>query len=379
VRARSGAARAGTLATAHGPLETPAFLPVGTHAAVRGLTPAELLGVGVQGILANTYHLLLRPGAEVVERLGGLHRFMSWPGPILTDSGGYQLYSLDHLSKRSEEGVEFRSPVDGTLHRLTPETAIELQERLGADLVVVLDEFEPIAPEPGPDAEARARELALRTLRWAARGLARHRRGDQLLFGIVQGGGLAALRQESARATAALGFRAFAIGGLGVGEPPELRGELLGAALAPLPDPAPRYLMGLGRPEDLVAAVAAGVDLFDCVVPTRHGRHGVAFTARGPVQVRNARWREEQGPLDPDCACPVCTSFSAAYVRHLLVANEMLGPRLLSHHNLAFYSRLMRQMREAIDAGRFAEWRDAWEASYSPEPGNPSAATESPA
>ena len=356
--------RVGRFETPHGPLETPAFLPVATHGAVRGVTPDELRGVGVDAVLANTYHLHLRPGQTLVARMGGLHRFMGWDGPLLTDSGGFQLYSLDHLCERSEEGVRFKSPADGSEHFLSPESSIAIQEQLGADLCVVLDEFEPIAQTPDPETEPRVRALMERTLRWAARCRAAHARRDQLLFGIVQGGGFENLRAESAVRTAELGFGAFAIGGLGVGETAPLRGELLSQAIAPLPEAAPRYAMGLGMPEDLVLAVARGVDLFDCVVPTRHGRHGSAFTDRGRVNVRNARFRDDPRPLDARCSCPACTGFSRAYLRHLVVSNEMLGARLLTLHNVAYYMKLLSDMREAIREDRFETWRAAWRKHY---------------
>ncbi len=362
--ARARGPRTGRLETPHGPLETPAFLPVATHGAVRGVTPDELSSVGVGGVLANTYHLHLRPGEKRIAGLGGLHRFMGWHGPLLTDSGGFQLYSLDHLCERSEEGVRFKSPVDGSEHFLSPESSIAIQEQLGADLVVVLDEFEPIPLAPDPASAPRVRELMERTLRWAARCREVHRRHDQLLFGIVQGGGFEDLRAESAARTAELGFGAFAIGGLGVGETAPLRGELLECAIAPLPEAALRYGMGLGMPGDLVEAVALGVDLFDCVVPTRHGRHGSAFTERGRVHLRNARFRDDPRPLDPHCPCPACESYSRAYLRHLVVSNEMLGARLLSLHNIAYYMRLMTEMRAAIAEARFEDWREGWVARY---------------
>ncbi|MBW2416854.1 MAG: tRNA guanosine(34) transglycosylase Tgt [Deltaproteobacteria bacterium] len=359
-RARSGAARTGRLVTPHGVLDTPAFFPVGTYGAVRGLTPEELRQVGVQGVLANTYHLHLRPGEETVRKLGGLHGFMGWDGPMLTDSGGYQLYSLD-LSERSEEGVRFRSPIDGSERFLSPETAIGIQEALGADLIVQLDEFEPIADRVD---EARVRQMLERTLRWGERCQRAKQRSDQWLFGIVQGGGSEKLRRESAARTRALGFDAFAIGGLGVGESPERRWDLLDAALEPLPDEAPHYLMGLGTPDDLVAAVARGVDLFDCVIPTRHGRHGWVFTDRGPLNLRNARFREDVSPIEEDCPCPVCTRFSRAYLRHLIVTEEALGARLSSLHNLAFYMRLLARARDAITGGAFDGWSREWRAQY---------------
>ncbi len=366
-RSSEGPARVGCLHTPHGKLDTPAFLPVGTYAVVRGLTPEELQGVGVHGILANTYHLHLRPGEDVIARLGGLHGFMGWSGPILTDSGGFQLYSLDHLCRRSEEGVHFKSPIDGSQRFLSPERCIQVQEALGADLIVTLDEFEPIPVDPDTSDEARVRALLERTLRWAQRGQAAQRRSDQLLFGIVQGGGFETLRAESAERTRALGFRAFAIGGLGLGEAPQRRAALLEAALAPLPASEPRYLMGLGTPHDLIEAVARGVDLFDCVLPTRHGRHGAVFTHTGRLNLRNARFREDPEPVDAQCTCSVCTRYSRAYLRHLILSGEMLGPRLLALHNLAFYMRLLERAREAIREGRFEEWRDAWQRCYRPD------------
>ena len=363
-RASDGAARTGLLHTPHGVLETPAFFPVATFGAVRGLAPDELLRVGVQGVLANTYHLHLRPGEELVASLGGLHRFVGWDGPMLTDSGGFQVFSLDAFCKRSEEGVEFKSPHDGSTVFLTPEKAVQIQERLGADLIVVLDEFGEIGAGESLD---KTRASLERTLRWAARGQAVRTRGDQLLFGIIQGGGSPELRAESAGRTAALGFGAYAIGGLGVGESAGVRSELIAHCLAPLPAPAPRYLMGLGLPEDLVAAVTRGVDLFDCVVPTRHGRHGSVFTSRGRLNLRNARHREEQAAIDPDCRCPVCGRFSRAYLRHLLGAGDALAARLLSLHNLAYYMTLLRQLREAIETGRLAAFSSEWRARYAEE------------
>jgi len=366
VRARDGAARVGRLTTPHGVLETPAFFPVATFGAVRGLAPDELLRVGVQGVLANTYHLHLRPGEERVAALGGLHGFMGWSGPMLTDSGGFQVFSLDAFCRRSEEGVEFKSPHDGSTVFLTPEKAVEIQEKLGADLIVVLDEFgEPGTSESGNEPATRA--SLERTLRWAARGQAVRRRSDQLLFGIIQGGGSPELRVESATRTAALGFGAFAIGGLGLGESADARAELVTHSLGPLPASAPRYLMGLGLPRDLVSAVARGVDLFDCVVPTRHGRHGSVFTSRGRLNLRNARHRDEPGPIDPDCVCPVCARFSRAYLRHLLGAGDALAARLLSLHNLAYYMKLLRDLREAIEAGRFEAAVSDWRARYAEE------------
>jgi queuine tRNA-ribosyltransferase len=358
--------RAARLETAHGPLETPAFFPVGTYGAVRGLAPDELRGVGVQGVLSNTYHLHLRPGEALVEELGGLHGFMGWSGPILTDSGGFQLHSLEHKLSRDEDGVRFQSPIDGSARSLSPESSVEIQQRLGADLICVLDEFEPVPVDPDVDPGARERAVASveRTLRWAERGHAAHAREDQWLFGIVQGGGFDDLRGSCAERLAALGFRAFAVGGLGLGESGELRKRLTAASISPLPAHAPRYLMGIGEPPDLVDAVEVGIDLFDCVVPTRHGRHGGAYTADGTLNLRNARFRSDSAPIDPDCACPACRGHSRAYLRHLLASGEALGARLLSLHNIAFYMGLMRAMREAIVEGNFESWSKSWRARY---------------
>jgi queuine tRNA-ribosyltransferase len=357
-RASGSAARAGRLQTAHGPLETPVFFPVGTFGAVRGISALDLRQIGAQGVLANTYHLHLRPGEDVVAELGGLHGFMSWPGPILTDSGGFQIHSLDHLARCEEDGVRFRSPLDGSIHFLTPESCMAIQEALGADLIVTLDELDPVsAANPlGDEQRARARAVLERTWRWARRGLAAHRRTDQMLFGIVQGGGDPALRRESAERTAELGFRAYAIGGLGLGEAPDLRDQLLEASLSGLPCEVPHYMMGIGRPEDLIRAVARGVDLFDCVLPTRNGRHGTAFTATGSVNLRAARYRRDPDPIEPGCPCPACGHYSRAYLRHLLKIGEALGSRMVALHNLAFYLRLMREARAAILEDHFESW-----------------------
>ena len=376
-RARDGAFRTGRLETPHGTIDTPAFVPVGTHGAVRGLTPDELEELGVQAVLANTYHLHLRPGEETVARLGGLHRFMGWSRPLLTDSGGFQLFSLEHLFQSTERGVRFRSPVDGTLHAMTPEDCIRIQERLGADLIVTLDEFEAIRPGKQAADRSRARALAERTLRWADRGRGSHTRSDQLLFGILQGSGFVDLRRESAARTAELGFRAFAVGGLGVGEPVALRDEILGVVVESLPEDAPRYLMGIGTPPDLVRAVERGVDLFDCVVPTRHARHGSVFTRQGRLKIRNAAHREDSAPLDPECGCRVCRRFSRAYLRHLFVSKEMLAPRLLSYHNLAFFMDLFRDLRQALESDRFGAWSRTWRERYGE--GGSSSATHSAA
>jgi queuine tRNA-ribosyltransferase len=352
ILARDGPARRGRLHTPHGVVDTPAFLPVATYGAVRGVEAATLESLGAQILLANTYHLHERPGEDVVARLGGLHGFTGWGKPWLTDSGGFQVTSLAGRVRVDETGVAFASPLDGRRRLLTPERAVEVQEALGADLAVVLDECRPLARDA--DAELASRVAMERTLRWAERSRRAHRRPDQALFGIVQGGVSRDLRAASARALAGIGFEGYAHGGLGLGESPALRAELVAETHAALPAAAPRYLMGIGRPADLVACVAAGVDLFDCVVPTRHARHGVLFTREGALPVRNARFREDARPPEAGCDCPTCTRHSRAYIHHCLRANEMLGARLASVHNLRFTLRLLEEARAAIAAGGFA-------------------------
>jgi len=355
VRATDGSARTGRLRTPHGNVDTPAFMPVATLGAVRGVGPDDLAGLGAQILLANTYHLHERPGEAVVARMGGLQGFTGWRGPWLTDSGGYQVTSLAERSRVDEDGVTFTSPLDGRRRTLTPESAVAIQEALGADIAMVLDECQPaVAGESG---DLRARAAAARTLRWAERCIAARRRPQQALFGIVQGGASEALRRESARGTAALGFDGYAHGGLGLGEEPARRRDLIAVATAELPPPAPRYLMGIGHPADLVDAIAEGVDLFDCVIPTRHARHGVLYTSEGLLKIRNARYREDPAPPDPDCDCPTCARHSRAYLRHLLHVNEALGARLATLHNLRFYLRLLAEARAAIAAGSFASLR----------------------
>jgi len=360
--ARDGAARTGRLRTPHGEVETPAFMPVATFGAVRGLAPDELRDAGARMLLANTYHLHERPGEDVVARAGGLHGFTGWRGPWLTDSGGYQVTSLADRVRVDEEGVAFTSALDGARRHLSPERAVAVQESLGPDFAVALDECVPaLADGEAPQgSERRAREAMERTLRWAERSRRAHRRPDQALFGIVQGGALPALRRESARRTAALGFDAHAHGGLGLGEAPALRDELVAVVHEELPPALPRYLMGLGRPEDLIHAVAQGVDLFDCVLPTRNGRHGFLFTQHGVLRVRNARYREDPAPPEADCDCPACSRHSRAYLRHLIHGGEALGARLCSLHNLRFYFRLLAEARRAIAGGRFEAFRRDW-------------------
>jgi len=360
ILARDGEARCGLLRTPHGPVETPAFMPVATYGAVRGIGPGELEAVGAQILLANTYHLHERPGETVVAALGGLHAFSGWRRPWLCDSGGFQVTSLADRVELDEGGVTFRSPLDGQRRRLTPEQAVAIQEELGADVAMALDECRAPAPPPGPPGSAATlatRAAMERTLRWAERCRRAHRRRETALFGIVQGGSSESLRRASARGTAALEFDGYAHGGLGLGEAPEARGALIAAVHAELPAQAPRYAMGIGRPEDVLDAVAAGVDLFDCVLPTRNGRHGVLYTSEGVLRVTNARFRDDPEPPDPACDCPTCRHHSRAYLCHLLRTGEMLGARLASLHNLRFYLRLLEEARRAIAAGTLASLR----------------------
>ena len=354
--ATDGAARRGRVATAHGTIETPAFMPVGTAATVKGMTPEGVRGTGAEILLCNTYHLMLRPGAERVGRLGGLHRFMNWPGPILTDSGGYQVMSLAGLRKMDEEGVRFRSHLDGSIHLLTPERSIGIQRALDATITMAFDECTPY-----PATQAQAEASMRLSMRWARRSRdAFVAREGYAIFGIVQGGVYPELRAESAAALRAIGFHGYAVGGLAVGEPAAERNATLEATTPLLPAEAPRYLMGVGKPVDIVEAVARGIDMFDCVLPTRSGRTSQAWTSEGPLNMRNARFAEDDGPLDPRCGCPACRGYSRAYIHHLVKAGEMLGPMLLTQHNLTFYQDLMRGMREAIADGRFDAFRAAF-------------------
>jgi len=347
VEHRDGAARAGVLLTPHGPVATPAFMPVGTRGTVRALDSRDLREAGAEMVLANTYHLMLRPGAEVVERLGGLHGFMAWDGPILTDSGGYQVISLE--PRVDEDGVAFRSTYDGAAVRLTPEGAVAVQERLGPDVAMVLD-----VPVALPAPRDRVRRAMERTLRWAERAQAVHRRPDQALFGIVQGGTDPGLRAESAAAIAGLGFPGFGIGGLAVGEAMEDRHAALEAAVGALPAGSVRYLMGLGDTEGVLGAVTRGCDLFDCVWPTRLARHGKVLSRLGDYAVRRAEFAEAEGPIDPECPCLTCRRYSLGYLRHLRVTEELLGHRLLSIHNLTYTLSLLAGARRAIAAREFA-------------------------
>jgi queuine tRNA-ribosyltransferase len=352
-------ARAGELHTPHGIVPTPIFMPVGTQATVKTTTPMQLEEVGAKMILGNAYHLGLRPGDDLIARMGGLHKFMNWNRPILTDSGGFQVFSLGDLRTVSESGVVFQSHLDGKEIFLTPERCMEIENNLGADVMMILDECPPF-----PTEKAVARASMERTLGWAARCKQAHAREDQALFGIIQGCTYPDLRAECADRMVALDFPGYAIGGLSVGEGPDLMCEMVGAAIPRLPKHKPRYLMGVGRPEDLLAGVGLGVDMFDCVIPTRCGRNGLAFTSQGRVKLRNLEHRESQEPIDPDCDCPACRHFTRAYIRHLLVAGEILGLTLMTLHNIRFYVRLMEGMRAAILEGRFSDFVAAHEAVY---------------
>ena len=347
VEARAGAARTGVLRTAHGEVHTPAFMPVGTHATVRALHPDEVRRSGAEILLCNAYHLGLRPGVEVIEDAGGLHAFMGWDLPILTDSGGYQLVSLAGVARVDDDGADFISPYDGSRLRVTPESAVSLQQRLGADVIMCLDH--PVAWGAGDPAVRAATE---RTHRWAERCRAAHPGGGRLLFGIVQGGFDAGLRRESARRIAALDFDGIAVGGLSVGEPIDVMLAMTAASLAELPEERPRYFMGLGTDAELVAAVALGVDMFDCVVPTRLARNATALVPGGRLSLRNAAYRDDARPIDDRCPCAACERFSRAYLRHLFAAGEILAHRLLSVHNLTHLGRLMGEVRAAIRGGR---------------------------
>lgn len=347
-QAAGSRARVGRLTLAHGDVATPAFMPVATHGSVKGLTPRDLRECGAEIVLSNAYHLSLRPGADVIARLGGLHRFMGWDGPILTDSGGYQVFSLATLARVREEGVDFRSHLDGSAHFLGPEEAIRIQEALGSDVAMVLDEC------PAGDASRDAVQAATeRSVRWAARAAAMRSRADQAVFGIVQGGTDLALRAESARATVAIGFDGYALGGLSVGEPRAATWAVAAATAPLLPVDRPRYFMGTGTPEDLARLVGAGIDLFDCVLPTRHARNGTLFTSAGTLVLRHSRHTDDPRPPDERCACYTCSHFSRAYLRHLHMAREPLAVTLNTMHNVSFYERLMRDMRAAIATDAF--------------------------
>ncbi len=345
-----GAARRGRLTLAHGVVETPAFMPVGTYGTVKSMTPEELLAVGAQIVLGNTFHLMLRPGPAIIEAHGGLHGFMHWQQPILTDSGGFQVFSLAELRKISEEGVRFQSPLDGSEVHLTPEGSMDMQRTLRADIAMAFDDCTPY-----PASEAQARESMERSMRWAARGHAHYYRDEPPggLFGIVQGGMHTALRLASLESLMQRNWPGFALGGLAVGEPEAERLRVLEEVVPHMPADRPRYLMGVGFPEDIVAAVARGIDMFDCVIPTRHARNGHLFTTTGVINIRNSSHATDLSPIDPQCSCYTCAHYSRSYLRHLDRCNEILGSRLNTLHNLHFYQQLMRSIRAALEEGRF--------------------------
>ena len=349
-----GAARAGVLRTAHGTIPTPIFMPVGTVGSVKALAPDDLAAIGAPIILGNTYHLYLRPGDELVHRRGGLHKFASWPGSILTDSGGFQVFSLSSLRKIREEGVEFRSHLDGSKHLFTPEKVLEIQRNLNSDIMMVLDECVPF----GADYAYTEKSLAL-TTRWAKRAMDAYPPGSahNLMFGITQGGFYKDLRERSVNELCAMDFDGFAIGGLSVGEPKDKMYDLLYHTAPLLPGEKPRYLMGVGTPLDIATGIHAGVDMFDCVLPTRIARHGLAMTSHGRVNIKNARYERDWEPLDPECDCYTCRNYSKAYLRHLFKAGEMLSAMLLSNHNLHFLVNMMKNIRKAIEEGRFTEYK----------------------
>ena len=346
-------ARCGRLETPHGSIQTPVFMPVGTAGTVKTLSPEELKALGVEIILSNAYHLYLRPGHQLIAELGGLHRFISWDRPILTDSGGYQVFSLAELCKVTEEGATFQSHLDGSLHFFSPEFVIEIQEALGADIIMTLDECLPY-----PSSREATREALDRTIQWARRSKEAHQRRDQILFGIVQGGFYPELRREATLRLLELGFEGYALGGLSVGETPAMLREVVDQVVPLLPEERPRYLMGVGMPEDLLECVIRGIDMFDCVIPTRHARTGWLFTTFGRVVIKNAQYARDESPIDPACDCTTCRHFSRAYLRHLFMAQETLALRLNTIHNLHYYLRLMEQIRQAIREGRLMQYRE---------------------
>ncbi len=347
---RDGAARRGVLELAHGRVETPAFMPVGTYGTVKAMSPLELEGMGAQIVLGNTFHLWLRPGTDVIEKHGGLHRFMGWNRPILTDSGGFQVFSLDTLRKISEEGVRFASPINGDRLFLTPEQSMRIQKSLDSDIVMAFDECTPY-----PATEKQAKKSMELSMRWAERSRRAHEGNSNALFAIVQGSTFEALRTASLETLTNIGFDGYALGGLAVGEPKQDRDRVIAHLMPLMPADRPRYLMGMGTPEDLIEAVSKGVDMFDCVLPTRNARNGWLFTRVGDVKIRNAKYRDDARPLDECCGCYACRNFTRAYLYHLQKANEILGARLNTIHNLHYYLGLMRELREAIAGGRLAD------------------------
>ncbi len=354
-------ARAGMLNTPHGSVSTPAFMPLATQGSVKTLSPADLRDVGAEMILGNTYHLYLRPGSQIVKQLGGLHKFMAWDSPMLTDSGGFQVFSLAHLREITDEGVRFQSHIDGSEHFLPPELAIDIQEELGADIIMAFDECVAYT-----DDVPLMREAMRRTHVWAERCLSRHRREDQALFGIVQGGTSPELRRESAKHLVSLDFPGYAIGGLSVGEPKHLMYSIARETAALLPEEKPRYLMGVGSPEDLLECVSYGIDMFDCALPTRIARNGAFLTRNGRLNISNSRFKDQSAPVDPYCNCYTCRTFSAAYLHHLFKCDELLAYRLATIHNLHFILDLMSAMHLAIQEGIFAEFKENFLANYQP-------------
>ncbi len=352
-------ARTGHLETTHGTIRTPVFVPVGSQATVKSLTPDDLHGIGFQVLLANAYHLYLRPGVEIVREAGGLHEFMAWDRALLTDSGGFQVFSLASLRTIDDEGVTFRSHIDGSEHRLTPEKSVQIQEGLGADIIMVLDDV-----AAGGSEGARLRQALDRTHRWAERCLSAKQRNDQLMFAIVQGGGDTELRKMSARTLGTLDFPGYAVGGLSVGEPKEVMYRVLRETVPILPIDRPRYLMGVGSPEDIVEAVWCGIDMFDCVLPTRVARNGAVYTRDGRYSVKHSSLKSEWAAIDPECACYTCRTFSSAYLHHLFKCDELLAYRLATIHNLSFFQRLMQDIGTAIDVGRFESFRDEFRQRY---------------
>ena len=352
--ATDGDARAGVFHTPHGDIPTPTFAPVGTQATVKAVTPAQLSEIGTSLVLSNTYHLFLRPGADLVEEMGGLHKFMNWPNPILTDSGGFQVFSLAKMRKIDENGVTFKSHIDGSTRRLTPETSIEVQEKLGADIIMTFDECAP------PQDRAYSELAMARTHAWAERSLMAHQRSDQALFGIVQGGAFADLRRQSAATISSMDFPGYAIGGLSVGETKSKMAEMIEVVNAILPVNKPRYLMGVGAPEDLVNGIRRGVDIFDCVLPTRLARHQAAMTHLGRINLLNASFAHDPRPIEDACTCYTCRNFTRAYLRHLVVAKEMLAATLVSIHNLFFLLELTRQARKAIQEHQYSQFAGEW-------------------
>lgn len=354
LKATDGSARRGELTFERGSVQTPAFMPVGTYGTVKGMTPENVRATGAEILLGNTFHLMLRPGTDVIEAHQGLHNFMNWHGPILTDSGGFQVWSLAKRRKITEEGVTFASPVNGDKIFMGPEESMVVQRALNSDIVMAFDEC---TPYPATEPEA-AKSMRL-SMRWAQRSKDAFGDNPNALFGIVQGGIYQPLREESARALREIGFDGYAIGGLSVGEPEEERNMVLDFTIPHLPDDAPRYLMGVGRPQDIIAAVQRGVDMFDCVMPTRNARNGFYFTRRGTLKIRNARFRDDTRPVDPECGCPTCQGYSRAYLKHLERCNEMLGAQLATLHNLWFYQELMQGLRGAIETQSLNAWSEA--------------------